>query len=43
MLPTDLKDYRAPSIFDWIEQEAPGILLVIIIIAIIADRFGWLV
>ena len=47
MLPDDLKSYRAPSLFQWIEdlvQEEPVLLLIIFfIISVVADRCGWLV
>lgn len=42
-LPTDLKHYRAPSIFQLIDENAAGYALAaLLVLAFIADRMGWL-
>ena len=33
----DLKHYRAPRLFDWIEEEPALILLAVLIVAVIFD------
>ena len=38
----DLRHYRAPSIFDWIEEEPALLPIILLIIALVCDRVGWL-
>ncbi len=43
MLPHDLRNYKAPSAFDLIGEEAAGYVLFALLFAVwIADRMGWL-
>ena len=42
MLPTDLKSYQAPSLFDWLEEEPALLPIILFIIALVADKLGWL-
>ena len=38
----DLRHYRAPSIFQWIEEEPALLPIILLIIALVCDRVGWL-
>ena len=37
----DLKHYRAPRLFDWIEQEPALILIVVLLAAFVLDAVPW--
>jgi hypothetical protein len=43
MLPHDFKNYRAPSAFSVIDEDVAELLLVVLlIVAFLFDRMGWL-